>query len=164
MSTTEHPIRIFAWGNRGRRDDGVALILAERLEAAYAHAPEVIIGQYHQLGPELAEELHHARLALFLDAHARDEAGDVLIEPVQADHGHGLDTHHCRPGQLLALAVCLGWTTPPALQIGIRAFDIDFGDNLSPATTSAMLDAERRIHAIVAAARARCGEASVIPG
>ena len=142
MST---PVRIIAWGNRGRRDDGVGLILAERLETRWADRPDVSVQQYHQLGPELVADLEDCRLAIFVDAHVRESSPEVFFEPVQAVAGGGLDTHHCRPGELLALAGAIGMQTPPAFQLGIHAHDMDFGDSLTPETQAAMTEAERRV-------------------
>jgi hydrogenase maturation protease len=137
------PIRIIAWGNRGRRDDGVGLLLAERLETRWANRQDISVQQYHQLGPELVADLEAARLVIFVDAHVRDESPEVFFEPVQAIAGAGLDTHHCRPGELLALAAAIGMSTPPCYQLGIHAHDMDFGDSLTEPTRAAMLDAEQ---------------------
>ncbi len=138
------PIRIFAWGNVGRRDDGAALVLLERLRRADL-GPEVALHEYHQLGPEVVDLLADCRLALFIDAHVREDAGDVLCEPVQPTTTGAMDTHHCTPDQLLALAAALGYSTPPSRLIGIRAHDLAFGHQLSPATEAAVAQAERLV-------------------
>ncbi len=145
MNLQNRGILIIAWGNRGRRDDGVGLVLAEQLEALYGQDDRVTVVAQHQLGPELVEELHSAQLTIFIDAHCRTEADDVLLELVEPDDRDGLDTHHCRPGQLLALAKCLGYHVPLAVQIGIVARDMQFGEGLSAATEAAMNAARERI-------------------
>ncbi len=149
------PIRIIAWGNRGRRDDGVALALAERLEARYASDPQVVVQQFHQLGPELAEDLTQSRRAIFIDADIRQTSPDVSIEPLVAVRPSGLDTHHCPPDVLLGLGESLGWAMPPAVLVCVKAHDLGFGDDLSPPTRSALEQAEDRVVGLVDAAR--CG-------
>ncbi|GMU23100.1 MAG: hypothetical protein AMXMBFR13_31830 [Phycisphaerae bacterium] len=141
----QHPIRIFAWGNRGRRDDGVALLLAERLEERYADDCGVIVQQYHQLGPELVEELNHCSLAIFIDAHVSDGFEEVHLERIEPTEAGGFDTHHCHPSVLLTLGRCMGFELPESVLVAIRGYDFDFGDGLSPKTAAAMARAEAAI-------------------
>lgn len=143
------PIRIIAWGNRGRRDDGVALVLADRLQTCFAGSERVVIHQYHQLGPEVACDLDRCRLAIFIDADVRPDRPAVSIEPVTSATTSGLNTHHCKPSELLALAASMGFRTPPALLVAIPASDLNFGDELSPSTLGAMLQAEQQIIDII---------------
>ena len=147
------PIRIIAWGNRGRCDDGVALALAERLETRYAGRADVSVQQYHQLGPELAAELDDCRLAIFLDAHVRDDAPDVCVEQVSPAEQPAFETHHCHPPVLLALTRSLGYNIPPASWlVAIRGRCMDFGETLSEATAAAMAQAEGVVLRLVEAA------------
>ncbi len=143
------PVRIIAWGNLGRRDDGVALALAARLGERYAGRPDVVVQEYHQLGPELVDDLGDCRLAIFVDAHVRADAGEVLCEPLRPAESGGLDTHHCPPDILLGLTIAMGLPAPESWLVGIRAHDMDFGDEFSPATHQAMLVAEARIIALI---------------
>lgn len=146
---TRHPIRIIAWGNVGRCDDGSALVLAERLEARYAGKADVIVQQYHQLGPELVDDLNHCRLAIFVDAHAHKDGADVTVEKMVPAQSGGLDTHHCPPDVLLGLTAALRFDIPEAWLVGIRGHVWDFGDTLSEPTRKAMLQAEQRIIQLV---------------
>jgi hydrogenase maturation protease len=147
------PIRIIAWGNVGRRDDGSALVLAERLSARYADAPDVVIQEYHQLGPELVDDLHHCRLAVFVDAHAYEEGADVTVQKVVPAQTGAMDTHHCSPDVLLGLTAAMQLHVPDAWLIGIRGYEWDFGDTLSAPTQKAMLEAEQHVIQLVEQAR-----------
>lgn len=142
-------IRILAWGNRGRRDDGVALALAERLEVRLAGIPQVAVHQFHQLGPELVEELADCRIAVFVDARVPDARPPVVVEPLRPSRTAGLDTHHCDPGSLLSLAQALGYALPRAYLVSIHALDMDFGDSLSPTVVEALDEAEAAVLALV---------------
>lgn len=139
----QDPIRIIAWGNRGRCDDGVALVLAERLQRRYADDAEVCIQQYHQLGPELVDDLSRSRLAIFLDAHLREDRDEVFMERVEPREAAGLNTHHCHPPVLLALGRSMRFRVPEAYMVCVRGRNFDFGDRLSEATERAMLEAEQ---------------------
>lgn len=149
------PIRIIAWGNRGRRDDGVALVLAERLQAQFAGDPHVCVQEYHQLGPEVAADLDRCRLAIFVDARVGEaDRPDVCVEPVAPVEVAALGTHHCSPPVLLALAASMRFKVPPACLVTIRGYDMDFGDTLSPAAVAGVDEAERVVNELVASARA----------
>jgi hydrogenase maturation protease len=135
--------RIIAWGNRGRSDDGVALVLAERLEVRFAGRADVCVQQFHQLAPELAADLDDCRLAVFVDAHVRDEVPEVCVERVTPVDAAAFNTHHCPPPVLLALARSMGYNVPAECwMVTIRAHCFDFGDTLSAATAAAMAEAE----------------------
>jgi Ni,Fe-hydrogenase maturation factor len=132
------PIRIIAWGNVGRRDDGSALVLADRLAERYAESPEVVVQQYHQLGPELVDDLH-----------CREEGADVTVERLVPATVGGLDTHHCAPDVLLGLTAAMRLNVPESWLVGIRGYDWEFGDTLTEPTRRAMLDAETQILPII---------------
>jgi hydrogenase maturation protease len=142
MRTAMPPIRIIAWGNVGRRDDGAALVLAGRLAERYASRPDIVVHEYHQLGPELVGELDDCRLALFVDASVRPGERDVTLDKVAAAVSGGIDTHHCSPDVLLGLLIALGLREPEAWLIGIRGHDWEFGDTLSEPTQRAIRQAE----------------------
>lgn len=148
------PIRIIAWGNKGRCDDGVALILAERLQERYANDPDVCVQQYHQLGPELAADLGECRMAIFIDAHVRGGRPDVCVEEVKPADEAVFQTHHCHPPVLLALARSMRFKLPPvSWLVTVRAYELGFGDSLSEATAAGLSEAERRIMELIAAAK-----------
>jgi hydrogenase maturation protease len=149
------PIRIFAWGNRGRRDDGVALALAEQLEIIYAGDSEVAIQQYHQLGPELVEDLGACRLAVFLDAHVGAHAGKVAVTRITPAESGDLASHHCSPDVLLAMCRSLRVTRPDAYLVAIPAEDTGYGDHLSATAARAVRQAEQAVRDLIESRRRR---------
>jgi hydrogenase maturation protease len=149
-----NPIRIVAWGNRGRCDDGVALALAERLQERFSDDPDVCVQQYHQLGPELAADLNECRLVVFLDAHVREDWPEVCVERVEPVECAAFGTHHCHPPVLLAMAKSMQFKVPPAWMVTMRGHCFEFGDTLSAATTAAMEQAERVVLDLVASGKA----------
>jgi len=149
------PIRIIAWGNRGRCDDGVALVLAERLQRRFDGDPDVRVQQYHQLGPELAADLDECRMAIFIDAHVRPDSPEVCVEEVKPIESAAFQTHHCPPPVLLAMARSMQFNVPPAAWlVTVRAHVLDFGDSLSELTTAAMGRAEDAVLELVSSAKA----------
>ena len=136
---------VIAWGNAGRRDDGAALVLLERLGAAAGFERlDVDLHAHHQLGPEVAADVSAYDLVIFVDAHVDPDAADVYFEPVRGGDVAALDSHHCSPAALLALCGAFGWSTPVCWQVGIRANDCTFGDTLT-AQTSRLVDRATRL-------------------
>lgn len=136
------PVRIFAWGNVGRGDDGVALVLLARLRQRYADRVEIACHDFHQLGPEVVETFADCRLAIFVDAHVLPDEDDVFCHPVEPATQSTLDSHHCTPAELSALGAALGLTLPPAYLVGIRGREFDYADTLSAAACAALRRAE----------------------
>jgi len=129
------PIRIIAWGNDGRSDDGAALALLAQLNALKIHFGEdLLLEPYHQLGPEIALDIGNARLVIFVDAHVDGEREDFSWERVSPQPAASFDSHHCSPAELLSLCRALDLPTPPCYLLALRAFNCEFGDTLSPTT------------------------------
>ena len=123
---------MIGYGNELRGDDAIGPRVAE-LMAARA-LPGVRAISARQLTPELAEQLAHAGLAIFVDAYPAAHAGEpaVLARPLTpADVGAAL-VHTSDPRALLALALALYGRAPPAWQVAAPAVTFDLGAPLSP--------------------------------
>jgi len=140
------PALVIAWGNPGRRDDGAAWVVADRLRQALPPGAPVEILVVCQLGPELAEPLSRARRVVFVDASVEAEGPGVTVRPVapEAAPAPGL-THSLPPDRLLALAAALYGRAPEAHLVTVRAHDLDFGDTLSAATAALVGPATARV-------------------
>jgi len=140
-------------GNSLRQDDGVGWHLAEalaaRVEAGALAELEVLAVQ--QLTPELVEPIAAAGAVVLVDAVITAAgAGPAGLEPLRLEplHPAGASgpaplTHHATPGALLALAMALHGTGPPAWQllIPIAATATGFGEELSPGASARLAEA-----------------------
>ncbi|MCP9817226.1 hydrogenase maturation protease [Synechococcus sp. GreenBA-s] len=140
-------------GNSLRQDDGVgwhvAEALAARVEAGALAELEVLAVQ--QLTPELVEPIAAAGAVVLVDAVITAAgAGPAGLEPLRLEplHPAGASgpaplTHHATPGALLALAMALHGTGPPAWQllIPIAATATGFGEELSPGASARLAEA-----------------------
>jgi hydrogenase maturation protease len=141
-------------GNSLRQDDGVGWHLAEalaaRVEAGALAELEVLAVQ--QLTPELVEPIAAAGAVVLVDAviTAALDTGFAGLEPLRLEplHPAGASgpaplTHHATPGALLALAMALHGTGPPAWQllIPIAATATGFGEELSPGANARLAEA-----------------------
>ncbi len=123
---------VLAWGNPGRRDDGLGPAFAAAL--GQLALPGCAVEAGYQLQVEDAAQLAECDRVLFVDA---DRCGDEpfrvrRIEPEAG--GFGFTSHSIRPGRLLALGRDLFDAEPEAWLMGIRGYDFDrFGEGLSVA-------------------------------
>ncbi|MDH7487891.1 MAG: hydrogenase maturation protease [Anaerolineae bacterium] len=135
---------VIGYGNPYRRDDGVALHVANFLRATQGlrplaldedglddcgHPLDTVV--LHQLLPEIAPMLADYDLVVFVDAHTGVIPDDVRVLPVQEEYGFQAVTHHMSPGMMLALARAARGRAPEAVLVSIRGEDFDFGDGLS---------------------------------
>lgn len=131
---------VLACGNTLRSDDGVGPWLAAWLTEHFADRQGLRILSRQQWTPELAEDLAHARTALFLDCSIAAAPGEVrlqAVEPTTDQTSQG--THHMGAAELLALSLELYNSQPQrALLMTIGAGSLEMGENFSPALQAAL--------------------------
>ena len=122
---------VLAWGNPGRRDDGLGPAFAAAL--GQLSLPGYAVETNYQLQVEDAARLADCDRGLFVDA---DRCGDepFRVRRVEPEAGGiGFTSHSISPGRLLALGRDLFCAEPEAWLMGIRGYDFDrFGEGLSP--------------------------------
>lgn len=121
---------ILAWGNPGRGDDAAGLVIADSLAGHVG--PNVQIQCFHQLGPELSEDVAAADHVIFIDAHMHPTWPDLVVQAVDPAADYTPDSHSSGPEELMALAKVLYHRTPKAHLVATRAFDTTFGADMSP--------------------------------
>ncbi len=128
-------VLILGYGNTLRGDDAFGPRVAERL-AELVQDPSVEILRLHQLTPELMEPLSRAALAVFIDAAAAGEPGELVERQVEPAAGPAEFTHHATPEALLAGARALYGRAPEAILISVAGADFSLGAELSPEASS----------------------------
>lgn len=121
---------VVGFGHPLRRDDGVGLWVAQRLEGM----PGVEVIAAPALTPELIPKLASADLVIFVDA--RMGAGPVRWERVRPGARPAL-IHALSPQGLLAWAEYLFGDYPEAWLVTLPARDLSFGEGLSLRTRRA---------------------------
>ena len=143
--TIEGDLLVIGYGNTLRRDDGIGPIVAEAIGSL--NLPGVRAIACHQLTPELAEPISHARGVVFVDA----DLGAVAVKPssIEAvEKSHCLD-HVADPRSLLALSLQVFGKSPPAWALGVPVEDIGFGDGLSARARDGVQSAVARIKELI---------------
>jgi hydrogenase maturation protease len=147
---------IVGYGNTLRRDDGVGVRAAERLERDPRLAGVAVIS-VHQLTPELAVDIGAASFVVFIDADVEAEPGAVTVRRVpgssrtRAGGRPGTTNHHVGPSELLALARELTGASPGAVTVGVGAADLGLGEGLSPSVEAALPAVVARVAEVVGA-------------
>jgi hydrogenase maturation protease len=144
-------VLIIGYGNPLRSDDGLGWH-ASRLIARELAGHDLEVITCHQLTPELAEPLSQASQAVFIDADAGGEPGEIHLRELQpqAPASSAL-THSCSPAGLLASSARLYGRCPHAVVITVSAQTFDFGDSLSPVVSAALPNVVDRVRQLVCA-------------
>ncbi|MDR3493141.1 MAG: hydrogenase maturation protease [Ancalomicrobiaceae bacterium] len=142
---------VIGYGNTLRSDDGAGPKVAEVL----AEAGTAVLLR-HQLVPELADELKHCTIVVFVDAVATLTPGAVAIRQIAAEAAaDGSDasglTHHCSPETLLLLADRLYGARPRAYLVTLGAASFELGDELSSAVAAAVPVAAAAVRQLIEA-------------
>jgi hydrogenase maturation protease len=115
------PLLIYGYGNPGRQDDGVGVMLVEELEA-WARAEGLkglAFDTNYQLNAEDALAVAEARAVVFVDA-AREGAEPFEFRRLEPRGEIAFSTHAMSPESVLALAAELYDAKPPAWILAIR--------------------------------------------
>ncbi len=147
--THEALILVISCGNPLRRDDGLGGEVLARL--ARRINPRVVrLRDTHQLTPELAEEMSHARLVVFVDAAQDLEPGEVRVACVRPFPGSASSmTHQLSPEGLLA--ACTEWYTarPDVFVCSMGGAQWGAGQSLSMSAQQAVPELLRRIEQVI---------------
>jgi hydrogenase maturation protease len=122
------PVLIIGYGNLLRRDDGVGVVVAERLAARPRRGVQIIACP--QLTPELAEPISRAAAVVFVDA-AASGPRQVRMRRVRPTAAIPFLAHGSSPALLLGLARALFGRQPPAWLLTIPGEDFGLGEGFS---------------------------------
>jgi hydrogenase maturation protease len=128
-------VLVIGYGNTLRGDDAAGVKAAELIATRH---PEIVCVYYHQLVPELAEQIAESDIVFFIDAQQDiTQPNARLVAPgIEANQPR---THFISPESLLALSQQLYQHLPAkAYVVGIPASQFAFSEELSAQTESAM--------------------------
>jgi hydrogenase maturation protease len=141
---------IVGYGNPLRGDDAVGWVVATQLFQELGGG-DCDVRTLHQLLPELADDLGHFDIVVFVDASATEPPGTVrvreLTPPCTAQSESF--THHFDAAKLLALCRSLWGRSPQAFLVTIGGADFGFSETLSPQGARAAQEAVRYVKALL---------------
>jgi hydrogenase maturation protease len=140
---------VLAYGNRLRGDDAVGWVVADAL-VDDLRMEKVDVVAVHQLSPELADDVSHASLVVFVDARLDPTraAGTVAVAVLEPDPTAASLTHHVDPGAVLALAHTLYGQSPRAFTVSVAIESAEPGAPMGvavSASVSALVDTVVRL-------------------
>jgi hydrogenase maturation protease len=123
-------VLFFGLGNPGRGDDGLGPALAELVEGR--RIPGVTVDADYQLTVEDSVAVAEHDLVVFADADATGPAPCSLVAVPPSAGGVGFSTHGAEPGGVLLIAAHAFDRRPEAWLLGIRGYEFDLSDRLTP--------------------------------
>jgi hydrogenase maturation protease len=122
---------IIGYGNPLRGDDALGWLAVEELDRTLAGGGVETLA-VHQLTPELAETVSHARLVVFIDAAVDLAPGQLASREIFPRAPRpGAFTHEFTPETLLAFAAKLYDARPRAFLISLGIGSTELGNGLS---------------------------------
>lgn len=139
-----HRVLIIGIGNTLRRDDGVGIVAAQKLEKTLGDQVRVIACQ--QLTPELAKDLSEADRVIIIDADQGNIPGHITAREIEpGDHALNSFSHELDPATLLTCSRELYGKCPNAFLITVTGNTFDFGEGLSQSATDAIPEVLRHV-------------------
>jgi hydrogenase maturation protease len=136
---------IVGYGNVLRQDDGAGVRVVEFLIRDHLDSDCHCL-TVPQLTPEIAWELAEAEEAVFVDATAAGEPGEITwTEIVCGEVESPATVHEGTPEHLLALAWRLYGKCPAVQLVTISGEAFDYGETLSPSVRKAIRRVEKEI-------------------
>jgi hydrogenase maturation protease len=132
-------VLIIGYGNALRGDDGAGWHAAAALTDDPRLAGADVLAR-HQLAPELALDVAHARLVVLVDACGGGAPpGTVSVRQVEPDSPSAPGwSHNLDPAALVGLAETLYGASPPVFLVTVTGAFFDYRDRLSPAVHQAL--------------------------
>mgnify|MGYP006280659893 CR=1 FL=1 len=120
---------LYGYGNPGRRDDGLGVAFAERIQSRGLEG--ITVETNYQLNAEDALEASHHDIVLFADA-SRTVTDDFRLSRLMPEGEVSFTTHAMSPGSVLALCRELYDRRPEAYLLELRGHQWDMAEELSP--------------------------------
>jgi len=122
-------IVIYGYGNPGRQDDGLGPAVIERIEQN--PIPNVETDSNYQLNVEDADFIAGADYVIFVDASVSGD-GPYYFEEIEPSHEITFTTHSMSPESVVALCHELYDKNTRAFILGIRGYNWEFMEDLTP--------------------------------
>jgi hydrogenase maturation protease len=130
MPPMQPRVLILGYGNPGRQDDGLGPAASAQIEAL--GLPNVTAYENYQLNIEDALDVADHDVVWFIDA-ARSGPSPFAVEPIAPAASLEFTSHLVRPEAILAMAHQYYGAAPQAFLLGIRGYEFEFVEALTPA-------------------------------
>jgi len=125
-------ILIYGFGNPGRQDDGLGIILTERIDSwvKEKNLNSVTVDCNYQLNIEDVAEMADKDLVVFVDA-SREEINDFVFTRVKPSAKNEYTTHSVSPSYIHYLCNVIYNKTPETYLLHIKGYKWDFLEEMT---------------------------------
>ncbi len=143
-------VLVYGYGNPGRQDDAVGVMLAERVEKWVNHhgLDWVETDQGYQLNIEDADRIADFDYVIFADASVKN-IGSCLLETIEPDPRTDFTMHAVEPAFVVGVCEKLFQRKPRCYQLHIRAYHFEFMEEPSKEALSNLELAHREVLAFI---------------
>lgn len=126
-------VLVYGYGNPGRQDDGLGVLLAAKIEvwARNKGYSNIRTETNYQLNIEDAAEIKEEGLVIFADA-SLETGYDFKIVPLEPSSQVEFTMHAVHPAFILYLCGSIYSTFPRAYILHLRGYEWEFKEGLSP--------------------------------
>lgn len=122
-------ILVYGYGNPGRQDDGLGIVVSEKAESWNLQGVETDFN--YQLNAEDALAVSGRDVVIFADATVDESVSDFSFARLEPDMEIAFTTHAMSAGSVLALCKEIYKQSPDAYMLAVRGYSWDFDEGLS---------------------------------
>jgi hydrogenase maturation protease len=125
-------VLIYGYGNPGRQDDGLGVLLVEKIEQwkNQQKLKNVFTDSNYQLNIEDAYNLHQFQSVIFIDA-SKEEIDNYLFTKIISTARPEFSMHSVLPGFVTGLCKTIHNSCPDAYLMHIKGYQWEFMEELS---------------------------------
>lgn len=135
MTPALHKTLIYGYGNPGRQDDGLGVLLSEAIEQWVKdyHLNQLETDSNYQLNLEDAEKISRYKRVIFVDASQESDLFQFKCTPLHPQPGADFSMHAVSPAYVLHLCNKLFMHHPEAYLLHIKGYEWEFMKEVTPA-------------------------------
>lgn len=125
-------ILIYGYGNPGKQDDGLGILLSEKIDAwiKEANISFVKVDYNYQLNIEDTVEIAEKDMVIFVDA-SKEEINDYCLTKVKPSDRPEFTTHKVSPSYLLNLCKVFYNKSPDVYLLHIKGYKWEFMEEIT---------------------------------
>jgi hydrogenase maturation protease len=137
-------ILIYGYGNPGRQDDAMGVVLSERIEKwiTSENIPDVETDSNYQLNIEDSAKISEYDTVIFCDASMENISDFLFTEVTPNDAIIEFTTHAAAPAYILDLCIKIFHKTPVSYLLHIKGYEWEFQEGLSEKASANLAIAE----------------------
>ena len=130
-------ILIYGYGNPGRQDDGLGILMVERMEKWIQdqNLTNIFTDSNYQLNIEDAAEIAEYDIVIFADA-SKEEIADFVYDEVEPSIKVDFSMHSVSPSFVLGLSEQINEKSPRVYLLHIKGYEWEFMEEITPEAES----------------------------